>query len=721
MSKDKFDVQKTRKSKESHNFKVWFQEKFIPNVAKIGNQRHLGAIRDSFGTMIPLIIAGSIGILINAIIFGGAGSGYVSLLGLIAKMAHPSTAWSDLNEMVLSQGGWSQTTQIMGYTFGIINTVTVGMMAIWFSFLFGYYIAISRGFQNPLVAGLVSGAAFMLASLGEVTFFMGAQGLITAIIFGIIATESFIKLSSVRALNIKLPEGVPPAVGKSFAVFLPACLTLGMVALINVIVLAPAIVTGNLNVDQNTYIVLGAVKKGDAKIFADLFGNNYAVADFINNNAKFSGYEALLGQIFEKLNTGSQADFVNFYNNLTGKEQAVAATALTTLLGSAGAGNGISVIDANAKIVFIFDEMSGNYIATISWMTIALGPEKFGMGAAIYKFFTSWFIGFATGNGGIGLAVLFVFGVSFFWFFGIHGSNLMAGIFEPIWWMILGINTALVTSMGYDAAVATGNMGVFTKPFFDSYMYVGGSGATLGLLLLTLSFSKRRELKEVAKYATPAGVFQINEPTIFGYPLILNPVYVIPFIITPIVNLFIGWIFSPDVLNFVKYSYVATPWTAPWFVGAMITSLDIKALLPAFIIFGVDLMFYLPFVLLDNRIYFKKLKMENPEQYDEEMKYYNDPEYRWNVDTEAKVNGKINKAELVIAHAEEVNEFWSKKMTDQIKLEMRQKEIMDKATVKEKEYLEQGKAIQAKRDAKLPELKVKWEKKKAERISKITR
>jgi PTS system cellobiose-specific IIC component len=126
----------------------------------------------------------------------------------------------------------------------------------------------------------------------------------------------------------------------------------------------------------------------------------------------------------------------------------------------------------------------------------------------------------------------------------------MGGIFEPIWTMIVVLNSTLVTSMGsYDAAVATGSMGVFGKPFFDSFMYVGGSGATLGLLIATFIFSKRRDLKEIAKYATPPGIFQINEPTIFGYPIILNPVYFAPFILAPIANLMTAYIFSPAVLN----------------------------------------------------------------------------------------------------------------------------------------------------------------------------
>ncbi|GAA6238253.1 MAG: hypothetical protein SPLM_03750 [Spiroplasma phoeniceum] len=87
-SNDKFNPEKGKKTK-SMDFKSWWNNKALPTMSKLGNQRHLSAIRDAFGTMIPLIIAGGIGLLIDAIIFGfgGAGSGKVSLLGLFARAA----------------------------------------------------------------------------------------------------------------------------------------------------------------------------------------------------------------------------------------------------------------------------------------------------------------------------------------------------------------------------------------------------------------------------------------------------------------------------------------------------------------------------------------------------------------------------------------------------------------------------------------------------------
>jgi len=82
-----------KKPTKKLTLKEWFDTKFVPAISKIGNQRHLAAIRDSFGTMIPIIIAGSLGVLINAIIFVFFCSGYVSLLVLIAKAVHPEFEW----------------------------------------------------------------------------------------------------------------------------------------------------------------------------------------------------------------------------------------------------------------------------------------------------------------------------------------------------------------------------------------------------------------------------------------------------------------------------------------------------------------------------------------------------------------------------------------------------------------------------------------------------
>lgn len=703
----------------------WFKNTFIPAVAKMGNQRHLAAIRDAFGTMIPLIIAGSMGMLINAIVFGGAGSGYVSLLGVIAKASHSSMSWVDVGTQLIGNQAtvWGQISTIMGFAFGSILTVTIGMMSIYFAFLFGYFIALSRDFSNPVITGLVSIASFVLACLGKVEFFMDAKGLITAIIFGLISSEIFIKLSSVRALNIKLPDGVPPAVGKSFAVFLPVVITLASIAAINILVFAPAIITKDLYVSSGAFDTTTLTHDHVQEYLNSIKSNISSISDptVLNNPfATFAQYQNELNILAS--HTTNVDDFVKYVSSLTGEHKSIVASFLSSMDKNIIIGNGVGNMVSpeelsNVKLTLL---NNGDLSVALSWQAISIDSSQFGMGEAIYQFITSWFIKFATGDGALGIAIIFVFFVGFFWFFGIHGANIMAGIFEPIFWMVLGINTALVAGAGsYEAAAATGQMGVFTKPFFDSYMYVGGSGATLGLLITTMIFSKRQELKEVARYSTPAGIFQINEPAIFGYPIILNPIYITPFIMAPIFNTFVGWIFSPDVLNFVHYSTVASPWTAPWFVSAMITSLDIRAIIPALIVFGLDLVLYFPFILIDNKLYFKKLKANNPEEYELKMKYFNDPEYKFGVDTNTKVERINNKAELVLMDAMTINDFWAKKMTNPEKLKIRQDGINSKAEIKKENYISKANALKIKREELELKLKPKWELKKQKKETKL--
>ncbi|WP_338983829.1 PTS sugar transporter subunit IIC [Spiroplasma endosymbiont of Othius punctulatus] len=691
-------------------------DKIIPFMGKLGNQRHMGAIRDAFGTMIPLIIAGSLSVLINAIVFGGAGSGYVSLLGMLAWAANPDAFPADITNILAGDAatlakfdagiGWSQTSTIMGLAIGHINTITVGMMSLYAAFLLGYFIAISRNHNNPIITGLTSMAGFGLSTMGEVAFFMDAKGLISAIIFGLLCAEIFIKLTQVRALNVKLPDGVPPAVGKSFAVFLPVAITLLIVAGINVLVFAPAIVTGDLYVQGGASWTLSLDKGGD------LYLSN--ILDGINTNAKDGDIPAGIwfgNELITQLKDIKTFDgLIQFLDGKSNSELSTIGSAIMTSsysldgvvsgLGQAlGTGKGQIVgFDDFTKLTAILDDESGAFILSINYQVVNLGSGSFGMAAAIFSFISSWFLGLVTGDSGIWVAILFVMVVSFFWFFGIHGTNVIAGVFDPIFLMVFGINSALVTSLNsYDLAFQTGEMGIFARAFFDGFAFIGGAGATLPLLVMTLMFSKRQELKELAKYSTPPGVFNISEPVIFGYPLILNPVYIVPFMFAPVVNVIIAYLFM--TWGVVKLPYLTAPWTAPFFLSSVLITLDIKALIPIFIIFAIDIMMYLPFILLDNLLYFKKLRTNNPELYKQEMLYYVDPNHKFEIDTQYKYEALITKGETVVDNVEVNAEFWAKRMKPEV-LEKRKEEEMTKALAKQTVYAQKAEDLRTKRDAK---------------------
>lgn len=152
-----------------------------------------------------------------------------------------------------------------------------------------------------------------------------------------------------------------------------------------------------------------------------------------------------------------------------------------------------------------------------------------------------------------------------------------------------------------EAALAAGKtFHIWAKPMLDSFIFLGGSGATLGLILAIFIASRRADYRQVAKLALPSGIFQINEPILFGLPIIMNPVMFIPFVLVqPILAAitlaayYMGII--PPVTNI-------APWTMPTGLGAFFnTNGSVAALLVALFNLGIATLIYLPFVVVANK------------------------------------------------------------------------------------------------------------------------
>lgn len=191
---------------------------------------------------------------------------------------------------------------------------------------------------------------------------------------------------------------------------------------------------------------------------------------------------------------------------------------------------------------------------------------------------------------------------SLLWFFGVHGSLALTaldnGIMTP--WALE--NIALYTEYGsVSAAIDAGKSFHFwAKPMLDSYILLGGSGATLGLIIAIFIASRRADHRQVAKLALPSGIFQINEPILFGLPIIMNPVMFIPFVLVqPILAAITLAAYSmgiiPPVTNL-------APWTMPTGLGAFFNSNgSIAALFVALFNLGIATLVYMPFVILSNK------------------------------------------------------------------------------------------------------------------------
>lgn len=120
------------------------------------------------------------------------------------------------------------------------------------------------------------------------------------------------------------------------------------------------------------------------------------------------------------------------------------------------------------------------------------------------------------------------------WFFGVHGSMTVLPILFPIWIAYIGENTAALASG--QAIPNVLNIGMW------DLANLGGSGATIGLVILMFFTAKSEQYKQFGKLTLPCGIFSVNEPVIFGLPMILNPIMVIPFVLCPIILVLIGYV-----------------------------------------------------------------------------------------------------------------------------------------------------------------------------------
>ena len=129
---------------------------------------------------------------------------------------------------------------------------------------------------------------------------------------------------------------------------------------------------------------------------------------------------------------------------------------------------------------------------------------------------------------GLGSVVLMMFLIQLFWFFGLHGDNILAPVTEGVYTPALLENLRI-----WNETHSTAEMPyIWTRGSINAYAMAGGSGMTLALLIAIFIVSKKKDSREIAKLALPMGIFNINEPVIFGIPIVLNPVYLIPWLIT---------------------------------------------------------------------------------------------------------------------------------------------------------------------------------------------
>lgn len=414
-------------------------DKLIAFAGRIGAQRHLVAIRDAFGTIIPLIFAGSLAVLLNNIhvMFG-------------------------LKESFLPQFIRSFNGNVYWGSFAMINLLVVIMI--------GYNLGKSYD-ANAILTALVSLGSFIAITPQVFNDAWGAIGnaytsavsLFVGILIAILTSEVFIRLSRNQRLVIRMPEGVPPAVSRSFAALLPGVITM------------------------------------------------YAVV------AVVGGIEAVWNMA---LHTESAMTIFDIINQLV-------AAPLQGLADSLPA----------ALLVAFFNHLM--------------------------------------------------------WAFSLHGSNILEGVMQPVYFPLLEAN---IRAFAEGAAIPH----IVTKQMFDIYVYMGGSGITLGLLIAIFISSKNEAKRTVAKLSIGPGIFNINEPVIFGMPIVLNPILAIPFILAPLITTVTTY-FALS-LNLAGRTIAFIPWSTPPIVSALIgTDKPIGAIILQLINLAISILIYIPFIKLSDR------------------------------------------------------------------------------------------------------------------------
>ncbi|MEY8291405.1 PTS transporter subunit EIIC [Carnobacteriaceae bacterium 52-44] len=198
---------------------------------------------------------------------------------------------------------------------------------------------------------------------------------------------------------------------------------------------------------------------------------------------------------------------------------------------------------------------------------------------------------------GLGSVIIITFLIQLLWFFGMHGHNVLAPIMEGVYLPALTENTAV-----YEATQDISQLPwTWTRGSFDAYAQMGGSGATIALIIAIFIFSKREDHKTIAKLSAPMGVFNINEPVIFGMPIVLNPSFLIPWLIIPPITATIAYILT--AVGFIPPVYITVPWiTPPGLYAYLATGGSIRAALVSLLNIGIAFAIYAPFVISANKI-----------------------------------------------------------------------------------------------------------------------
>ncbi|HHX69198.1 MAG: PTS transporter subunit EIIC [Miniphocaeibacter sp.] len=271
-------------------------------------------------------------------------------------------------------------------------------------------------------------------------------------------------------------------------------------------------------------------------------------------------------------------------------------------------------ITLSTVILWIFDFVFRNFIGMgfAEWVIVLFQPI------------------FTAADGYAGLALVFG-AMAFFWFVGIHGPSIVEPAVSAIYLLNVTANLEAFQQGEHATKILSQGLQYFVAT-------LGGTGATLVITFMFAFIAKSKQLKAIGKASSIPVIFGVNEPVLFGAPLVLNPVFFVPFIFAPIANV---WLFKFFVENLGMNGFLYNlPWTFPGPAGLVVgTGFAVKSFILAALLLVVDFIIYYPFF----KVYDKDLveKEKNATIESEEEKVEEVIEYK-------NLDSKDSKAVLVL-------------------------------------------------------------------------
>lgn len=211
----------------------------------------------------------------------------------------------------------------------------------------------------------------------------------------------------------------------------------------------------------------------------------------------------------------------------------------------------------------------------------------------IYEFLQTPLLNLGDTLGAMVIAYIFL---HLFWFFGVNGGSVVGAVFNPILQTLSAENITFFTT-----GAGTGH--IICQQFQDLFATFGGCGSTLSLVIAMIAFCKSKRITDLAKLSLIPGIFGINEPIVFGLPIVLNPTMIVPFMLVPTLNIVISYMAMASKLVPIC-SGINIPWTTPVIISGFLATNWVGALLQGLLlIMGVFI--YMPFIKIMDKQYLK--------------------------------------------------------------------------------------------------------------------